>query len=206
MTPIVAARHAPRSVSTLCYVQLIEAGESDRRRAVSNIVLIVGGPGAGKSTLSRLVAEHYERSLYHEADRIRESVVKGFAIPQLRYSPDNLEQFKLGRDASTFIATSYCDTGFTVIVDDTFACHVTAGYAALTADERTVAILLAPQNEAMIARMTKRQGPFDELLIGLVRNGYNEVLREIALERWNVIDNTDPTIEETVERVVQLAN
>jgi thymidylate kinase len=172
---------------------------------VSKIILIVGGPGAGKSTLSRLVAERYERSVYHEADRIRESVVKGFAIPQLPYSPGNLEQFKLGRDASTFIAQSYCDAGFTVVVDDSFACHVTAGYTALMDDERTVAILLAPEKEAMIARMAKRQGPLDELLIGLVRNGYYEVLREIALERWNVIDNTDLTIEETVERVHQLA-
>ncbi len=54
----------------------------------------------------------------------------------------------------------------------------------------------------MIARMTKRQGPLDELLIGLVRNGYDEVLCEIPLERWDVIDNTDLTIEETVEQVV----
>lgn len=57
----------------------------------------------------------------------------------------------------------------------------------------------------MIARMTKRQGPLDELLIGLVRNGYDEVLCEIPLERWNVIDNTDLTVGETVEQVVQLA-
>ncbi len=53
--------------------------------------------------------------------------------------------------------------------------------------------------------MTKRRGPLDELLIGLVRNGYDEVLSEIALKRWNVIDNTDLTVGETVEQVVQLA-
>ena len=83
---------------------------------MSRIILIVGGPGTGKSTLSRLVTERYERSVRHETDRVRESVVKGFEPPRLRYSPGlyspglyspgKVEQFKLGHNASTFIATT----------------------------------------------------------------------------------------------------
>ncbi len=172
---------------------------------MNKIILVIGGPGAGKSTACRLVAERFERSIYHEADRVREDVVKGFAAPQMPYSADNLQQFTLGRRASTFVAKLYCDADFAVVVDDTFACHATEGYLDLIADPRTVPIFLSPTKQTMIDRMVRRQGPFDEVLIGLVENGYDAVHAEVDLSKWHVLDNSNLTAVETAEQILELA-
>jgi predicted kinase len=172
---------------------------------VGKIILVVGGPGAGKSTACRLVAQRFNRSVYHEADRVREDVVRGFAPPQLPYSPDNLKQFTLGRTVSTFMAQAYCDAGFTVVVDDTFACHVDDGYRDLLADHNTVGIFLGPSKQTLINRMTARQGAIDHMLIELVEHGYDQVIAEVDLSRWHVIDNSDLGVEETVQRIVDAA-
>jgi predicted kinase len=171
----------------------------------SPIILIVGGPGAGKSSAARLVAEYFDRSIYHEADTVRESVVKGFAVPQMPYSAGNLEQFALGRTVSTFLAQRYSSAGFAVVVDDTFACHVASGYATLMADRRTLPVFLAPTKQALVSRMEARGGPFDEVLIGLVENGYDKVMEEIDLSMWTVIDNTALSVDETANAIIELA-
>lgn len=170
----------------------------------ARIVLLVGGPGAGKTTVGRLLADRFDRSVYHEADRIREAVVNGFAPPALPYTEGNIEQFRLGRTVSSFLATSYCDAGFWVIVDDSYACHVTDGYAALLDDPRTCAVHLCPKKSTLLDRMAARGGPFDELLIGLVEQAHEAVLSEIPFERWHVLDNSDLTPEETAERIADL--
>ena len=169
------------------------------------VLVVVGGPGAGKSTACRLVAEQFERSVYHAADRIREDVVRGFAAPQLPYSDGVLEQFALGRTATTFIARQYCAAGFTVVVDDSFACHVTDGYSSLLDDPSTIGILLSPSKETLIDRMSSRGGPFDDVLIGLVATAYDDVFGEIDLDRWHLIDNSALSVDETVQRIIQVA-
>jgi predicted kinase len=172
---------------------------------VNKIFLVVGGPGAGKSTACRLVAQRFERSVYHEADRIREEVVSGFAVPQMPYSDDNLEQFRLGRTVTTYLARTYCAAGFTVVVDDSFACHVTDGYNDLLSDHNTVGIFLGPSKQTLIDRMTARQGPFDEVLIGLVNNVYEEVLAEVDFSRWHLLDNSNLTVEEAADHIIEVA-
>jgi broad-specificity NMP kinase len=180
--------------------------ERTRGTNVSKILLIVGGPGAGKTTVSRRVAEHFELSVHHKADDIREAVVSGFPVPEYPYTEENLRQFRLARSVSTFLAGSYCDAGFDVVVDETFAGFVTDGFSELLADERTIPIYLRPTKEALIARMRARQGPFDELLSGIIEDLFDVISAEMPEERWNVIDNTDMSIDETVAAVLRLTS
>lgn len=91
------------------------------------------------------------------------------------------------------------------MVDDSFACHVTDGYNDLLSDPSTVGIFLGPSKQILIDRMTARQGPFDEVLIGLVNNVYEEVLAEVDFTRWHLIDNSDLAAEETADRIIQVA-
>ena len=53
--------------------------------------------------------------------------------------------------------------------------------------------------------MSSRGGPFDDVLIGLVATAYDEVFAEIDLTCWQVIDNSNLNVAETVERIIQVA-
>ena len=53
---------------------------------MNNIILITGMAGSGKSTVGRLVAEHFPKSLFIQVDELREEMVKAYATPEV---PDN---------------------------------------------------------------------------------------------------------------------
>jgi gluconate kinase len=91
-----------------------------------------------------------------------------------------------------------------VVVDETFAAFVTDGFSELLADARTIPVYLRPTKAALLARMRDRQGPFDELLSGILENLFEVISAEVPEERWNVIDNTDMSIDETVAAVLRL--
>ena len=54
--------------------------------------------------------------------------------------------------------------------------------------------------------MSSRGGPFDDVLIGLVATAYDEVFGEIDLDRWHLIDNSALSVDETVQRIIQVAS
>ena len=65
------------------------------------IVLITGPPGAGKSTVGRLVVAPFERSVHIEADVVRESIVGGFIPPSPEmFGEERIEQVALEREQS----------------------------------------------------------------------------------------------------------
>ena len=63
------------------------------------IVLLTGPPGGGKSTVGRLVAEAFERSVHIEADVVRESIVGRFVAPPSgkMFGEEGVRQFALQR-------------------------------------------------------------------------------------------------------------
>jgi predicted kinase len=155
--------------------------------------------------VARLVAEHFDKSVHHKADDIREAIVKGFAVPALPYNDETREQFQLARTVTTFAAKSYADAGFTVVVDDAIVVYPAEMYRSLLADQRAVPVFLRPSKETLLARMRARNGPYDALLIGLTDAHYDEVIGEVLVEGWNVIDNSHMTAEATAAAIVRLA-
>jgi cytidylate kinase len=49
----------------------------------SSIIVVAGPPGAGKTTVARLVAEHFDKAVYLETDWFWTTLVRGFIPPWL---------------------------------------------------------------------------------------------------------------------------
>ncbi len=83
------------------------------------ITLISGIPGAGKTTISRLLAASWPRSVHLEGDRIgAEFIVNGRVDPGAEPADESERQLELRRRNTSLLADSFADSGFTVVIDD----------------------------------------------------------------------------------------
>lgn len=84
------------------------------------VVTIVSGiPGAGKSTVSRLLAEEWPRSVHLEGDRIgAEFIVRGLLHPGEEPADESEAQLHLRRRNTALLADSFASAGFEVVIDD----------------------------------------------------------------------------------------
>lgn len=172
---------------------------------MSNIVLITGAPGAGKSTISRALAERFDPSFHLKVDDLRENMVNGFILPEPPFSDELMAQFAMVRRTATFMAQDYADAGVTFVVDDTPIPETfTDQYAMLYADPRLTRVLLRPDDDAVMSRLGARGGPFDELLLELGTEVFNRELGKLPTDGWNIIDSSHLTVDQTVDEVVTL--
>ncbi len=79
--------------------------------AVPAIVLLSGMPGAGKSTVARILARRFDRGVHLDLDLVlHHFVVAGAA-------PDDPTQIELGLRNGAALAANFHDAGFTVVLD-----------------------------------------------------------------------------------------
>jgi predicted kinase len=167
------------------------------------IVLVCGPPGAGKSTISRRLAEGFERSAHLKVDDLREIMVNGFEPPGAEWTPGNEQQFVRARAAATLIARLHTADGVTVVIDDVCVpAHFEDHYVDLFAEPLMRRVMLKPTWVALEGRMRARQGPWDELLLssGAAASCY-AALDRLTLNNWVVVDSSGQSADETAEEV-----
>jgi hypothetical protein len=81
---------------------------------VSELLIITGPPGSGKSTVSRLVAEHFERSALIDGDSFFGFVVRGYIDPWL---PQSHDQNVVVTEAAARATGRYPRGGYMTIYD-----------------------------------------------------------------------------------------
>jgi GTPase SAR1 family protein len=173
---------------------------------MSHIVIVIGGPGAGKSSLCRALAERSSRRAMHiEVDAIRLSMVKGFAFPDpLDPEGEWAEQFRLARRTVEFMAKDYASHDVDCFIDDaTIPANFREQYGSLFDDPRTTAVFVYPGQSAQIERMRKRNGQFDEQLIEAISQPFFVPLME-ALDTTGWVDLRDPlaSVDDNVTTVM----
>jgi predicted kinase len=83
------------------------------------ITIVTGIPGAGKTTVSRLLAEEWPRSVHLEGDRIGgEFIVRGLLYPGEEPADESEAQLLLRRRNTALLADSFESAGFEVVIDD----------------------------------------------------------------------------------------
>lgn len=169
---------------------------------MNNIIFITGMAGSGKSTVGRLVAEHFPKSLFIQVDELRHKVVKGYAIPEGDFTEEIIQQFKLARSTAIYMAHLYANQGVDVVIDDVCVpATFVEQYAALFEIPEVHRVLLYPKASVVIERLKQRGELWDDILISSVPKIYS-YLDPMQKDGWIVLDSSKWTIEQTVNEVL----
>ena len=169
---------------------------------MNKIVLIMGPPGSGKTTISRGVAKHFPKSLHIQADDLRGMMVNGIALPDGGFTEETNRQFQWSRSTAIYMAKLYAEQDIFVIIDDVSVPeHFQDHYTNLINHPVVQRVLLLPTESKLIDRIQKRGNPVDNILITYVPWLYS-FLEPMSKEGWIVLDTGDWTIEQTVSEVL----
>jgi GrpB-like predicted nucleotidyltransferase (UPF0157 family)/chloramphenicol 3-O-phosphotransferase len=167
--------------------------------STSAIYLITGPMAAGKSTVARLLAERFERSVYLEGDFFRRSIVSGRVEMTPEASAEAVEQLRLRYRLAAAAADAYFEAGFTVALEDVLAGGLLGEYRTMIRSRPCHAIVLMPSLEAIAAREAARQKK------GYTRWTFEELYEGFAATTPRVglwLDTSDQTPEETVDEIL----
>jgi hypothetical protein len=175
---------------------------------MNNILLIIGSPASGKSTLSKEIAKRSEKGLHIAVDDLRTMVQGGVIHPGVPgWPPELVEQLKLARQTAADMALRYCESDFLVAIDDFWDpnSHLQE-YAELINRPNVMPVILRPSVSATIARNHARQAPstFRNALDGAIKLVNSELDKhgEALIEQgWHFIDTSNDTIDESVARI-----
>ena len=169
---------------------------------MNNIVLITGMAGSGKSTVGRLVAEHFSKSLLLQVDQLRGMMVKGMDVPGNGFTEETYQQFQWARSTAIYMAGLYASQDVDVVIDDVCVPpNFVEQYAALFKIPGVHRVLLYPSAPALIERIKKRAGPWDHILVDEIPMIYS-YLERMPKDGWIVLDSGEWTIEQTVHEVL----
>jgi chloramphenicol 3-O-phosphotransferase len=175
--------------------------------ASAPVFVITGQLSAGKSTVARALLDRFPFGFHIDVDGIREMVTSGLASP-LEWTDETTRQFALAVEASATLAAVYARAGFAVAIEDGIeADAVEAALVAAGVSDRMAGIVLRPRLDVALARNRERTNKaFDtSILENVMRQIDTDLGATDYGERWTVIDNSNHSVDETVESIISLS-
>ena len=115
--------------------------------------LITGIPGAGKTTVSALLARRFPRAAHIEADRLQRLIVSGARWPDQEPHAEAMGQLELRARNAAVLAGNFAGDGFVAVVDDVIVARSRLDiYAGRLAGWSLHLVVLAPALEVALAR------------------------------------------------------
>ncbi len=167
------------------------------------IFVITGQLSAGKSTVAKALLDRFPFGYHIDVDGIREMVTSGLASP-LQWTDETDRQFGLAIRAAAALAQVYSHAGFAVAIEgglDPEFVDVALEEQGLR--DRMIGIVLHPRLDVALERNRTRQSKsFDtSILEGVMRQIDGDLERDAARPGWHEIDNSDESVDSTVERI-----
>ena len=166
------------------------------------LFVVSGPPAAGKTTLCRALLRRFDQAIHLPVDDLRGWVVSGMA-DSVPWTDETERQFQVAEGAAVDVVRRYQDAGFVVAIDH---CRNPRRLDEALIGMNALKILLLPELATNLARNRARTDkPFDPRLLDGTIEFTNERYRHDVGDDWIVIDNTDLSVEESVDRLLAKA-
>jgi chloramphenicol 3-O-phosphotransferase len=165
------------------------------------VLVISGIPGAGKSTVSAIVARRLEHSAHIEAEVLQRFVVSGSVWPDGEPRLEAMRQLRLRGRNVALLADSFFEAGFTPIIDDVV---VGTRLGELRADLRSRPLLFVLLTPALdVVRERNRQRPNKDVFEAW---GHLDAVARKETPRLGLwLDTSKQTAEESAEEILRRA-
>jgi cytidylate kinase len=177
-------------------------GTEQALRLLGRAVLVISGlPGAGKSTVSALVARRLARSVHLEAEVLQRFVVGGSVWPDGEPHAEAMAQLRLRGRNVALLADSFFEAGFTPVVDDVVIGSRLAELRSDLCSRPLLFVLLLPRLEVVRAR--NRERPNKDVFEAW--RHLDAVARDETPRVGLRLDTSDQTPEETADEILRRA-
>ncbi len=121
----------------------------------SSLLIVTGPPGSGKSTVSGMVADRYERSVLVEGDVFFGFLARGAIQPWL---PESNEQNEIVTRAAAAATGRFAREGYATVYDGVVGPWFLPVFAAATGVDSLDYVILLPSVECCVERVATRDG------------------------------------------------
>jgi chloramphenicol 3-O-phosphotransferase len=164
----------------------------------TSIIVVSGIPGAGKSTISALLARQFARGVHLEAEVLQRCIVSGGRWPDDAPPDEAMRQLRLRGRHVALLADSFCAAGFTTVIDDVV---ISSRLAELQSDVRSrplFFVLLLPRLDVVQRRNAQRP---NKNVFEAWKHLHDVAVRETPrLGLW--LDTSEQTPEESARTIL----
>ncbi len=165
------------------------------------LIVVSGNQGAGKSTVSRLLAQRFARGAHVEADVLHKMIVSGGEWPQPPApAGEAARQLRLRLHNACLLARSFVDAGIASVVDDIIAGDRLDQLLEELTGRDVIFVMLVPDVAAIRAREHARgTALFDEW------SGLDTEIRTNTRRIGLWLDTSSQTPQQTVDEIMRRA-